>query len=275
MQKILYKMFKKIILLLLLTTISSKINQVSSTIIEFDVDQPFDKDNHVFTFSNTAKEEKFYLVDIDIKNEAVKYEYKCQGSSGDTGGKFIYFLSHFIIKAQTGECTLNIEANQWDSKNKKTIFIHPFDKEIPVDIDKQKFNFDEYVEFDEQFPPLVFSVSNVTENVTAKFIYWRNSVEIDGKYHMLKNPFRVCLEKDCKDDITEYTFIEGKDYKIEMKTEEITSGTKKYYYLEGGTFYKISGGDDTTDGRPDILGGNHLLVNPIIYLILSILLLLN
>ena len=92
---------------------------------------------------------------------------------------------------------------------------------------------------------------------------------------MLKNPFRVCLEKDCKDDITEYTFIEGKDYKIEMKVEEITSGTKKYYYLEGGTFYKISGGDDTTDGRPDILGGNHLLVNPIIYLILSILLLLN
>ena len=157
-------------------------------------------------------------------------------------------------------------------KTKKTIFIHPFDKEIPVDLVKQKFTFDEYVEFDEQFPPLVFSVSNVTENVTAKFIYWRNSVEIDGKYHMLKNPFRVCLEKDCKDDITEYTFIEGKEYKIEMKTEEITSGTKKYYYLEGGTFYKISRGDDD---KTDISGGNHILVNQIIYLILSILLFLN
>ena len=78
--------------------------------------------------------------------------------------------------------------------------------------------------------------------------------------------------KDCKDDITEYTFIEGKEYKIEMKTEEIISGTKKYYYLEGGTFYKISRGDDD---KTDISGGNHILVNQIIYLILSILLFLN
>jgi len=96
-------MFKKIILLLLLTTISTKINQVSST-IKFDVDQSFDKDNHVFTFINMAQEAKFYLVDLDVENESVKYEYKCQGSLGDSGGDFIYFLSHFIIKAQTGEC---------------------------------------------------------------------------------------------------------------------------------------------------------------------------
>jgi len=170
--------------------------------------------------------------------------------------------------------SINIEANQWDPKNKKTIFIHPLDKEISIDIAKQKFTFDDYVQFTEQFPslPLFFLFSNVTETIKAKFFYWRNSVEIDDKYHILKNPFRVCLKKDCKDDITEYTFIEGKEYKIEMKTEEITSGTKKYYYLEGGTFYKISGGDDD---KSDTSGENHILVNPKIYLILSILLILS
>ena len=56
-------MFKKIILLLLITTISTKTNLVSSK-IEFDVKQPFDESNHEFTFSNEAQEAKFFIVEI-------------------------------------------------------------------------------------------------------------------------------------------------------------------------------------------------------------------
>ena len=273
-------MFKKIIILLLLTTISTKINEVSSA-IEFDVEQPILKDDHVFTFSNTAQDTKFYLVEMDIVDNMVRYEYKCPGSSGSSGGYFTFSPDPMIIKAQTGECSISIELNDWNTKDKRTIWIHPLDREIEIDLVNQTYQLKHYAEFNEKFPSLVFSVSNLTESITAKFEYERSLVKIDDNYYSLKNPFRVCLENDCKDDIKEYKFIEGKVYKIEMKIEEITSGSKKYYYLEGGSFYKSSGEDDTTDGRKtdedrtDISGVNHILVNPIIYLILSILLLLN
>ena len=271
-------MFKKIIILLLLTNISPKINEVSSA-IEFDVEKTIVRDDHVFTFSNTAQDAKFYLVEMDIVDNMVRYEYKCPGSSGSSGGYFTFSPDPMIIKAQTGECSISIELNDYDTKDKRTIWIHPLDREIEIDLVKQTYQLKHYAEFNEKFPSLVFFVSNLTEPITAKFEYTGSAVKIDGNYYFLKNPFRVCLENDCKDDVKEYKFIEGKVYKIEMKIEEITSGGKKYYYLESGSFYKSSGGDDTTDGRKtdedrtDISGVNHILVNPIIYLILSILLL--
>ena len=57
-------MYKKIILLLLISAISTK-TELDSTIIDFDVKQPFDENNLVFTFTNSARDQKFFLMQID------------------------------------------------------------------------------------------------------------------------------------------------------------------------------------------------------------------
>ena len=77
-------MYKKIILLLLISTISAKTNLVSSK-IEFDVKQPFDESNHEFTFGKEAQETKFFIVQIVTPTKMLKYDYQCQGSSQKAG----------------------------------------------------------------------------------------------------------------------------------------------------------------------------------------------
>ena len=56
-------MNQQIILLLLITFVSTKTN-LESTIIDFDVKQPFSDKNLIFSFSNKAIESKFFLVKI-------------------------------------------------------------------------------------------------------------------------------------------------------------------------------------------------------------------
>ena len=68
-------MFKDFILLFLVAAVSSK-TVLDSTIIDFDVNQPFTPDNHEFTFSNDALESKFYIVDVKVlKKKVVKHLY--------------------------------------------------------------------------------------------------------------------------------------------------------------------------------------------------------
>ena len=92
-----------------------------------------------------------------------------------------------------------------------------------------------------------------------QFTHGHSVIRKEDKIFTLKNPFRVCQGKECKDDISQYTFINETDYTIEIKTEEINAGTKKYYYMNSFSFYKKSN------------GGNNILMNPLIYLVLLLL----
>lgn len=250
-------MHKIIILLLLITAISAKTN-LASTIIDFDVKQPFDENNLIFTFTNSALESKFFLVKIDSELFHVKYSYQCQ----IPGNKSESSLNHlFIIKADPGDCRINIEYALKELTSKGTIWVHPFDREIIFNLEKEeKFAFSKYVEFKEKFPSLFFSVSNLTKDTEVKFTHGHDVITKGDKIFTLKNPFRICQGKECKDDISQYTFINETDYTIEIKTEEINAGTKKYYYMNSFSFYKKSN------------GGNNILMNPLIYLVLLLLL---
>ena len=251
-------MYQKFILLLLITTISTKTNLVSSE-IEFDVKQPFDENNHEFTFSNTAQEPKFFIVEI-ITNTVLKYEYQCQGSSKETGQ--VTARPVFIIKAQTGECSINIFSTSSVFKVQGTVEVHPLENAFPINLDKVRVEINSVVWFDEKFPSLVYSISNLVKDTEAKFSYGNSIVTIEGQTFTLKNPFRICVENDCKDDIETYTFIKGKEYKIEIKNEELVAKTKTQYYMNSFSFYKTSGGGDDTSA------GNNISVNSIIYLLL-------
>ena len=257
-------MYKKIILLLLISTISAKTNLVSSK-IEFDVKQPFDESNHEFTFGNEAQETKFFIVQIVTPTKMLKYDYQCQGSSRETGTVLTNPI--FIIKAQTGECSINIYSTSSLYKVKGTIEVHPLDRAFPINLDKEKVVINSLVSYNEKFPSLVYSISNLVADTEAKFTHDSPTIIIEDIYFTLKNPFRICVENECKDDIETYTFIKGKSYTIEIKNEELVAKTKKQYYMSTFSFYKTSGG-----GGDDTSAGNNISVNPVISLLLLILL---
>jgi hypothetical protein len=192
-------MHKIIILLLLITAISAKTN-LASTIIDFDVKQPFDENNLIFTFTNSALESKFFLVKIDSELFHVKYSYQCQ----IPGNKSESSLNHlFIIKADPGDCRINIEYALKELTSKGTIWVHPFDREIIFNLEKEeKFAFSKYVEFKEKFPSLFFSVSNLTKDTEVQFTHGHSVIRKEDKVFTLKNPFRICQGKECKDDIS-------------------------------------------------------------------------
>ena len=96
------------------------------------------------------------------------YEYQCQGSEEKSGKTSLY--PYFIIKAQTGDCNIIITSTR-TNEIQGTINIHPLDKEDKIDLDKYKYQITKLVTFDEEFPPLVFSLSKLTKNIKVKFIY--------------------------------------------------------------------------------------------------------
>ena len=190
-------MYKKIILLLLISTVSTK-TELDSTIIDFDVKQPFDENNLVFTFTNSARDQKFFLMQIDSDIYSVNYEYQC-GSTGKSSKSSANHL--FIIKANSGDCTINISYAVKELKSKGTIWVHPFDREIIFNLEKEeKFAFSKYVEFKEKFPSLFFSVSNLTKDTEVQFTHGHSVIRKEDKIFTLKNPFRICQGKECKDE---------------------------------------------------------------------------
>ena len=258
-------MLKKIIILLLITTISTKTNLVSSK-IGFDVKQPFDESNHEFTFSNEAQEAKFFIAEIITPTKMLKYDYQCQGSSQKAGS--VAINPRFIIKAQTGECSLNIYSSSSLYKVTGTVEVHPLDRPVPINLDKQKIAIDSIVSFNEKFPSLFYTISNLVADTEAKFTHDSPTVIIEDIYFTLKNPFRICVENECKDDIKTYTFIKGKNYTIEIKNEELVAKTKTQYCMTSFSFYKTSGGGDVGD---DTSAGNNISVNQLILFLLLIL----
>ena len=249
-------MNQQIILLLLITFVSTKTN-LESTIIDFDVKQPFSDKNLIFSFSNKAIESKFFLVKIDSDIFSVKYTYQCQRpvTGQDSSAHHL-----FIIKADPGDCTINIVYSNKELTSNGTIWIHPFEKEIIFDLEKEKrFAFSKYVKFEEKFPSLFFSISNLTNDTEVEFTHGPSLIYEDKEPFTLKNPFKVCQGSDCKENVHEYKFMNKTDYTIEIKTEEIDTGSHKYYYMDSFSFYK------KTDG------GNNILINPLIYLLLFML----
>ena len=147
-----------------------------------------------------------------------------------------------------------------------TIEVHPLDRAFPINLDKEKVVINSLVSYNEKFPSLVYSISNLVADTEAKFTHDSPTIIIEDIYFTLKNPFRICVENECKDDIETYTFIKGKSYTIEIKNEELVAKTKKQYYMSTFSFYKTSGGGDDTSA------GNNISVNQVISLLLLILL---
>ena len=100
--------------------------------------------------------------------------------------------------------------------------IHPLNIEIKVDFDKQeKYGFDGNMTSWEDCPPLVYSISNLEEDVFVNFFYKNDSIRYQDRIVEIENPFKVCLKDDCQENVKNFKFRKGNDYKIYLKIQHL------------------------------------------------------
>ena len=226
-------MIKNFILFLLLANTSFIISLKSGQIV-FDEEIDFDETNSEFNFDNEGEETEYYLMTIS-PTESVKLKYTC----GDRGfnGNIPERMSIGLKLDKTQSCNIILSADG-GNEFKGKIMVHPLKNEIPVDLTK----ITEHKGFGqayETFPPLVYSVSNVTENVKFKFDFVNVKIPIGDKTFTLSNPFQVCGEK-CENDVKTYKFAKGKEYKIKIKFQELKTDSTTRYYFPDYSFEKTS-----------------------------------
>ena len=62
------------------------------------------------------------------------------------------------------------------------------------------------------------------------------------------NPFKVCHNKDCKENIITYDFKKGESYTIMVKLQKLHFSTQTYYVLPGYSFHDVNyNGIDSDD----------------------------
>ena len=208
-------MIKYLILFLIFAGISSK-ESISSG-IQFDVDVPFDKQNNEFSFDYTEDNAYFFIM-IET-DDMFNYEVIC--TSQDTISGNVLGSTNFFIKAlNAGSCNIKFIEKSSIFDMSGTFFVHPMKNEIEINFEKiKKYSiYDSVTTEDENCPQLTFAVSNPTQNYDIDLSYKENT-KIDET--ILSNPFKVCQENNCKENIKSYSIEKGKNYKIIIKFEKV------------------------------------------------------
>ena len=230
-------MNKRHIIFLLIAYISFVISLKSGEII-FDEEIDFDENNSKFNFANEGEDTEYYLMTINPK-ESTYIQCSCGGSQ--IIDEIVQDLVSYGLKLDK-EKSCNIVLSVFGEKELKgKINVHPLKNEIPVDLTK-KTEYTGLAESLDQCPPLVYSVSDLTEDIKFKFNFPLTQISLDGKTFTLSNPFQVCGEK-CEDDVKTYEFSKDKNYKIKIKFQEIKTDSTTKYYFPSYSFEKASASD--------------------------------
>ena len=228
-------MIKNLIIFLIIFNIEIAISLEAKKFV-YDVENTFDKDNNEFTFENNSDESAFYLIIIKTKSR-LYYRYDCSTTIGRnmvTVGSFALSLNlkkescNFVIKSYEG------------SEVKGTIMVHPLNIEIKVEFNKkEKYSIDGIISAYGKSSPIMYSISNLEEDISVKFSYSKVTTKFDDKTFVLANPFKVCLKDDCKDKIETYKFLKGNNYRIYLIFEELKTDLSTQYEIPPFSFEKI------------------------------------
>ena len=228
-------MFKAIILFLILASIPTKQLNTPTT-LGFDTETSFDKEKYEFVFTNEDLVKNFYLVKISTSS-ILTYECVCTGAATKKDKTTVY--KYFILHSETGQCVITITtSSEVAHPVKGTIQVHPLKNSIQTDITKNTYKISNILKSDESTPPIVYSVSNLENDIEIKLSYSStSSITRDGKVYSLSNPYEVCMGTDCKTGVTSYTFLKGNNYEIHAKFEEILNN----YYMAPFSFGNNAG----------------------------------
>ena len=168
-------MVKYLFLLVIIFSISSKI-ELFSAIIEFDVDQPFDINNHLYNFTNEAQDTVFFLLKFITEGEA---SFTCSCPGMHKVHSLSYGEEDVLINVKQGECCIDINANSASG----ILNIHPFNKEIKADLENKKYGLNTMIYYNGEFPPLIYSISDLNKDIEVEFYYKPIKIESgDKKY---------------------------------------------------------------------------------------------
>ena len=125
-----------------------------------------------------------------------------------------------------GECTFKLDIDEGD---KGSFIIYDFKALYEIKLKNIYGNIkmhvnDYYIrerEIDESALKLTFLVPNFSKNSTITFEYQESLA--------YKNPFKVCHENVCQEDVTSYYFEKGKSYQIYVKLLKVLQGSSTRY----------------------------------------------
>ena len=210
-------MYKTLILFLLSAYASMK-ELTTPSPLDFDTETSFNKDNCVLSFNNEDEAKNFYLVKITTSTKTLSCKCECTGAA-----KIEPLVNkYFILKSEKGQCVITITSPSEDIfPIQGTIWVHPIKNTIQADLAKKSYEIGNLLESDESTPPIVYSVSNLENDIEINFSYSKGTIIINGKKFILSNPFEICLGNDCKNDIQSYKFIKGNNYEICTKFQNL------------------------------------------------------
>ena len=243
-------MIKSLIYYLIIANIGISTSLEAGKFI-FDVENTFDNDNNEFIIENNSDESENYLIIINT-NSQLYYRFDCT----ITPGRNMNSMGSFALTLNLQKESCKIAINPYkDSKVKGTIMVHPLKIEINVDFNKNlKYGIEELISAQQKTPPIVYSVSNLEEDLSVKFSYIKVTTKFDNKTFTLQNPFKICLKNDCKEKIETYKFLKGNNYKIYLIFEELKSDLRTLYKIPPFSFKKISEIIEDKDSKKRLRG---------------------
>ena len=138
-----------------------------------------------------------------------------------------------------GACTLKFKLEEGD---KGSLIVYDFKALYEIKLKNiyggvfEKVNWHSSVnekQYDESMSKLTFLVPNFRTNSTITFEY---SEKVSG-FSDFVNPFKVCHENVCKENVTKYYFEKGKSYQIYVKIQKVSEFTNTVYAVPPFKFY--------------------------------------
>ena len=154
----------------------------------------------------------------------------------------------FFVSANNGlnEITLNY---QEATKNEGTIWINPLKNILNVDLSKKYskniFVLEEDYFEEEKLSPLTYAINNASKTVQFKFEFEKTIKEpYEGTYEV-SNPFIVCHEQECENEVTSFDFKKGESYLIKINIQKVTNTKDEitYYAIPKFSFADVNYGD--------------------------------
>ena len=238
-------MKKNFLIFFVFVTISSK----DIPVIIYNENTKFDKDNNEFNVEYTGEKTGLLIYVTQQNNISTVYlnctnETESEEMSGPGGGQ--------ILNIFEAACFLSIVGYQEEAKG--TVWIYPMNKEIDIDLSQKYGKLYSIINYFDLYPTLTYNIKNLDKDVKCIFDYSSTFTLADMLVTGLLNPFKVCHDDDCSENIKTYDFKKGNNYKIYIKQE-----TKEFEYHQYNVTYNFMAGYSFYP-KDDKKSGNNFII---------------
>ena len=180
-----------------------------------------DSSNYEFRLAYKGPSKNMFLFLVSHEKGNLGFEIECPMIEFSTN--LTKKENGIIIYNQEGACNLKFRVEKGDGGS---LIVYDFKalyeiglKNIYGKIDKD-MKWDTIVDdesHDESKSKLTFLVPNFRTNSNITFEYLERT-----SFYSFKNPFMVCHEKICKENVSSYYFEKGKSYQIYVKVQKVS-----------------------------------------------------